>query len=366
MFKVICLLSILFSIGCGAKPTVTANCIIEGNIKNLPASKIYLGSAHRARDVFDSAVCQNGIFKFDFAFKGDFEPALVSLLYFDTVENTRNVIILKNPTKERDGSAGFMLENDRIIIEGILTSIQYHSTNFISIRAGIQNTAFFLYQNSDLFNFNSTDKQALKVQINKAAEAIKKNPKSFFLLKELLANKETITKDELLFLMGCFDKRMIQSQTGKRLTAFIQNPKQEKLTNYLNYSFLNDKGIKRNIIDPNKKLNLIVFWASWCLPCRTEIPALKSLYAKADKKHINIVSISIDEKEEAWRKALTDESMVWEQLIIPQNELQKIKQTFSFSAIPIIIVADKNGNEIKRIIGFNEKELLGVKELLQN
>lgn len=60
-----------------------------------------------------------------------------------------------------------------------------------------------------------------------------------------------------------------------------------------------------------KKVLLIDFWASWCAPCRKEIPNVKKQYELYKDKGFEVVSISIDEKEDAWRKALEQEKLQW-------------------------------------------------------
>lgn len=78
-------------------------------------------------------------------------------------------------------------------------------------------------------------------------------------------------------------------------------------------SVTNDKGKQLTLKDlaKGKKYVLIDFWASWCQPCRKEIPNVKSLYAKYKDKGFEVVSISIDKKEADWRKALADEKLPW-------------------------------------------------------
>lgn len=60
-----------------------------------------------------------------------------------------------------------------------------------------------------------------------------------------------------------------------------------------------------------KKVILIDFWASWCQPCRKEIPNVKKLYELYKDKGLQVVSISIDKSEPAWRKALEQEQLQW-------------------------------------------------------
>lgn len=56
---------------------------------------------------------------------------------------------------------------------------------------------------------------------------------------------------------------------------------------------------------------LVDFWASWCKPCRMEMPNVKALYAKYKEKGFKPVSISIDRNINAWKKAQTEEKLPW-------------------------------------------------------
>lgn len=60
-----------------------------------------------------------------------------------------------------------------------------------------------------------------------------------------------------------------------------------------------------------KKVLLVDFWASWCGPCRKEIPNVKKQYELYKDKGFEVVSISIDQNEAAWRKALEQEQLQW-------------------------------------------------------
>src|SRR5260221_4232077 len=60
---------------------------------------------------------------------------------------------------------------------------------------------------------------------------------------------------------------------------------------------------------------LVDFWASWCEPCRAEIPHLKNLYAKYHAVGLEILSVSADAHPEAWRRAMVQEQMPWKQVL---------------------------------------------------
>ena len=78
------------------------------------------------------------------------------------------------------------------------------------------------------------------------------------------------------------------------------------------------------------------FWASWCGPCRKEIPNLKKLYELYKSKGLEIVSVSIDQKEDAWKKALAEEKLPW------PNGLDRagIADSYKVRFIPAIFLVD--------------------------
>ena len=90
------------------------------------------------------------------------------------------------------------------------------------------------------------------------------------------------------------------------------------------------------------------FWASWCGPCRGEIPNVKKAYETYHEKGVEFLSVSIDKDEVAWRKALEDEQMPWCQVLAPQAG-KEVKELYQFSAIPFIVVIDREG----KIVGKN-------------
>ncbi|OXA67343.1 hypothetical protein B0A67_22180 [Flavobacterium aquidurense] len=119
------------------------------------------------------------------------------------------------------------------------------------------------------------------------------------------------------------------------------NPKSLVGTNISNFA-LNDKdgkGLNVKDIIAGKKYILIDFWASWCAPCRKEIPNLKTAYTTYADKGFEILSISIDKDQKAWQKALGQENMQWHNLL----DDNKVSNAFNVKTIPATYLVDSKG-----------------------
>ncbi len=106
--------------------------------------------------------------------------------------------------------------------------------------------------------------------------------------------------------------------------------------------FLNEKGetVLLSSVLPKDDYAMVEFWASWCGPCRGEIPHLKKL--KERFPHFNIISISIDEDSEAWKKALKEEKMNWLQLNESNGYNGVITTKYNISGVPACFIIDKD------------------------
>lgn len=88
----------------------------------------------------------------------------------------------------------------------------------------------------------------------------------------------------------------------------------------------------------NKRVLLIDFWASWCGPCKKEIPNLKKNYARYADKGFEIVSISIDQNEAAWVRALESNQLPW-----PNFLDRDVSNLYKVSAVPTTYLVDGEG-----------------------
>ena len=93
----------------------------------------------------------------------------------------------------------------------------------------------------------------------------------------------------------------------------------------------------------NGKVVLIDFWASWCPPCRKEMPHLVELYKQYKNKGFEIVGISLDSKPEAWAKGVKDLNITWTQLSDLKGWQNAGAALYGVNSIPHTVLVDKDG-----------------------
>tara|TARA_B100001175_G_scaffold313222_1_gene320471 strand:+ start:2772 stop:3281 length:510 start_codon:yes stop_codon:yes gene_type:complete len=127
-----------------------------------------------------------------------------------------------------------------------------------------------------------------------------------------------------------------------------------------NVIFLDKKDQKLNIKNFNGNLILLNFWATWCEPCKEEMPSLNKLQTNPNLDNLKIFAINIGKEN---RKNVDNFFLDlnienFEPYYDPPSTLAKI---FSLRGIPTSILFNKNGKEFARIIGsinFNDSEFI--------
>lgn len=117
------------------------------------------------------------------------------------------------------------------------------------------------------------------------------------------------------------------------------------------FTLKNDKGEDISLANYKGKYLLIDFWASWCGPCRAEIPNLKEIYKDYHSKGLKMLSVSTDSDEKAWLKAVKQEQMQWEQI----RDTKTVGDNYALPYIPMIFIIDPTGKIIDK--GLHGKEI---------
>lgn len=96
------------------------------------------------------------------------------------------------------------------------------------------------------------------------------------------------------------------------------------------------------------QLTIIDFWASWCGPCRQEMPRLVRLYKAYKDKGLGIIGVSLDEERGAWEAAVSSMDMQWPQLSDLQGWDNAAAVKYGVQGIPYTIVVDSEGNVVAK------------------
>ena len=126
-------------------------------------------------------------------------------------------------------------------------------------------------------------------------------------------------------------------------------PKQEQqefvlpMTDF-NMASIEGENVSALDIVKKNKLTIVDFWASWCGPCRAEIPNVVSIYRDFNDKGLEIIGVSLDQNENEWHKAVQEMQMTWPQLSDLQGWNNTAARLYGVNAIPFTFVADSTGN----------------------
>jgi thiol-disulfide isomerase/thioredoxin len=146
-------------------------------------------------------------------------------------------------------------------------------------------------------------------------------------------------------------KKDIENNLAGLTKYYKQGLANNKLNNSVSPSFdyANYKGGKTKLEDFKGKYVYIDVWATWCGPCRAEIPFLKKVEEKYHDKNIAFVSISIDKLKdlEKWKTMIKEKELGGVQVFADNDWNSQFVKDFNITGIPRFILIDPNGKVVK-------------------
>ena len=257
----------------------------------------------------------------DNLFKATFEVKEGLYLMFDGVEYTE--LFLK---------AGYNLKL-KMDAKQFDQSIKYTGkgeaeNNFLAQATIAEST--FKYDdliNADEANFNKMVDDKKNSDFQKLDSA-KLNPNFVSLQKKNI-------EDSLLGLRQFYNQKLVANKMNNLPSALFE--------------YENQKGGKTKLEDLRGKYVYIDVWATWCGPCRGEIPFLQKIEEKYKGKNIEFVSISVDvEKDhDKWKTFVDDKKLGGIQLIADKDWKSDFIKSYGINSIPRFILIDPNGVIVK-------------------
>lgn len=132
----------------------------------------------------------------------------------------------------------------------------------------------------------------------------------------------------------------------------------------LTFSAVTASGEPIELEDYRGKVVLLDFWASWCAPCRQEMPNVKSVYGKYHEKGFEIIGVSLDDKKSKFEEYMQSQQMPWPQIFDGKGWRSEIGNLYAVSAIPSTYLIDQEGIIRYKNLRGNDLEK-AVKELIE-
>ena len=164
---------------------------------------------------------------------------------------------------------------------------------------------------------------------------------------------------KFLILLFCFSIFSSISQTNEDLPlnniAINEIPKPISPLIFEDFS-----GNEINLKDYKDKLVIINFWATWCEPCKTEMPSLDALYLNDNFKNLKIFAVNMEQPNTSKTKKFFADLNIKKLEIYFDSNLNFVKE-FKLRGVPTTVLVNKKGQEFARIIGevnFQDKKFV--------
>jgi len=168
---------------------------------------------------------------------------------------------------------------------------------------------------------------------------------------------KTIIK--FLFFLFCFSIFSSISQTNEDVPlnniAINETPKPISSVIFEDFA-----GNEINIENYLGKLIIINFWATWCTPCKKEMPSLDSFYKDNSFKNLQVFAVNMEQPNTLKTKNFFSDLNIQKLEIFFDRNLNFVKE-FKLRGVPTTILINKKGEEFARIIGeidFQDKKFL--------
>lgn len=337
----------------------TSHFTINGQIGNLDGKKVYLSFMTDGKGHEDSTVLANGAFHLT----GQMNPySSVRLaldhkglgreiathggdvIYFNFANETLNITSKDSLANAQMGGSKTYEEYSAYVkaVGPMPWDIDHISNAEIAAAPELVNDTAFTNQVARHHYKMIADFQT------KNLEFAKTHPDSYFAPIALFgtaSNDKTVAIAEQVF--KTFSPAIQSSDNGKNIKEFIEAHYRLKIGGAAPlFTQVSPAGKPVSLANYKGKIVLVDFWASWCSPCRQEIPNLLSQYKMYKDKGFEILSVSLDNNRDKWLKAIQQEGMAWPQVSDLNGNSNSVARLYGVSAIPATFLVDREGKLI--------------------
>lgn len=192
--------------------------------------------------------------------------------------------------------------------------------------------------------------QALKVYEDAVLQCCRENMQSTFPGDLLLKDGFCVDKGELAKLAEQNPKWINEGKLARmkdRILAWKSLTLGAPVTDFVMADITGTERHLKDLIQPGH-CTLIDFWASWCGPCRADMPQVKALYEKYHAKGLDIIGVSLDSKHDAWVNAINTVAggLPWQHISDLKGWDSVGATTYGVMFIPFTVFIGPDGNVV--------------------
>ena len=172
----------------------------------------------------------------------------------------------------------------------------------------------------------------------------------------MFKNQKIIKFSIFLFCFSIFSS-ISQTNENVPLNNMVINEIPKPISSLIFEDF---SGNEINLNQYNGKLVIINFWATWCAPCKKEMPSLDKLYQAKNFKNLQVFAVNMEQPNTLKTKKFFDDLNIKKLEIFFVSNLNFVKE-FKLRGVPTTVLINKKGEEFARIIGevdFLDKKFL--------
>jgi len=172
-----------------------------------------------------------------------------------------------------------------------------------------------------------------------------------------MSKNQKIVKFSIFFFCFSIFSSISQTNEDVPLNNMVINEIPKPISSLIFEDF---SGNEINLNQYNGKLVIINFWATWCTPCKKEMPSLDKLYQAKNFKNLQVFAVNMEQPNTLKTKKFFTDLNIKKLEIFFDSNLNFVKE-FKLRGVPTTVLINKKGEEFARIIGevnFQDKKFL--------
>lgn len=207
---------------------------------------------------------------------------------------------------------------------------------------------------------SSMDEKLHAQHVVDSIKVIQRTEENQFMLEHLPApfcdlilgsNYKSLTPNQQKEVMAAFGDKYPNSRNYKKISSEMKDAKTLPVgQQFIDFNMPDPEGKTLSIseIVNKNRLTLVDFWASWCGPCRMEMPNVVEAYNRYHQKGFEVIGVSLDTKHDAWIKGIESFQMPWPQISDLKGWQSNGAKLYNVRAIPANVLINNKGEIVAR------------------